>query len=285
MDPIVSTDWLAAAPPDVVLVDVRGYLDGRDPETEFEAGHLPGAVLAALDEVCADPASDARGRHPLPSPGDFVQRLAALGIGRGDIVVAYDDAGGVLAARLIWMLRALGHDAALLDAGSGPFPETGPPGLTPVADSVTPLAAPAAWPAQLLAEIDEVAAAATGDDEPGAEAEPAAVIVDARPRERFEGLADSIDPRAGHIPGSRSLPCREHLGADGRLLDDDSLRARLQAAGIRSDQEFISSCGSGVTACHNLLVAEHLGFTGGRLFAGSWSQWSRDPGRPVATGP
>src|ERR1700742_3515071 len=125
MDPIVSTQCLSAAGPDVVLVDVRWYPDGRDPHAEFAAGHLPGAALAALDEVCSDPGSDARGRHPLPAPEAFAARLSALGIGDGDIVVAYDDAGGVLAARLVWMLRALGHDAALLDAGLGPFPETG----------------------------------------------------------------------------------------------------------------------------------------------------------------
>ena len=112
------------------------------------------------------------------------------------------------------------------------------------------------------------------------------MLIDARPRDRFEGAPDALDPRAGHMPGARSLPCREQLGADGRLLAVGSLRERLAAVGIeREDQDFISSCGSGVTACHNLLVAEHAGLRGGRLFPGSWSQWSRDPSRPVATGP
>jgi thiosulfate/3-mercaptopyruvate sulfurtransferase len=272
MDPIVSTQWLSGARPDVVLVDVRWYPDGRDPYAEFSAGHLPGAVPAPLDDVCSDPASDTHGRHPLPSPRAFAARLSSLGIGDGDIVVAYDDAGGVLAARLVWMLRALGHDAALLDAGFGPFPETGPG--PPLPARKPPLTVPEAWPTDLIASIDDVAAAGDGE-----------VVIDARPRERFQGEPDPLDPRAGHIPGSRSLPCREHLGPSGRLLERERLRERLAAVGIHAGGAgFISSCGSGVTACHNLLVAEHAGVAGGRLFPGSWSQWSRDPSRPIATG-
>ncbi len=273
MDPIVSNRWLSGARPDVVLVDVRWYPDGRDPHVEFSRGHLPGAVLAPLDDICSDPPSDARGRHPLPEPGVFAARLSALGIGDGDIVVAYDDAGGVLAARLVWMLRALGHDAALLDAGLGPFPETGPGPPLPV--RTPPLTVPGSWPPELIASIDEVAARHDGE-----------VLIDARPRERYEGEPDPLVPRPGHIPGSRSLPCREHLGPDGRLLELERLRERLADVGIEAGgARFISSCGSGVTACHNLLVAEHVGVAGGRLFPGSWSQWSRDPSRPIATGP
>jgi len=273
MDPIVSTRWLSGAGEDVVLVDVRWYPDGRDPQTEFSSGHLPGAVLAPLDAVCSAPASDQRGRHPLPSPATFADSMSALGVGDGNVVVAYDDAGGVVAARLVWMLRALGHEAALLDVGSGPFPETGPGPPPPRVKP--PLTVPGEWPTRLLASIDEVAAVADGAR---------SVLIDARPRDRFEGAPDALDPRAGHIPGARSLPCREHLGADGRLLAVDQLRVRLAEVGIDgADQSFISSCGSGVTACHNLLVAEHAGLRGGRLFPGSWSQWSRDPARPVAT--
>jgi thiosulfate/3-mercaptopyruvate sulfurtransferase len=275
MDPIVAPQWLSGAGADVVLLDVRWYSDGRDARTEYSAGHLPGAVLVALDAVCSAPASDDGGRHPLPPPAAFAASLSELGVGDGDVVVAYDDAGGVLAARLVWMLRALGHQGALLDVGTDPFPETGEgpplPRLKP------PLTVPDEWPAHLLASIDDVAAVA---------GEPGPVLIDARPRDRFEGAPDALDPRAGHMPGARSLPCREHLGGDGRLLAPGSLRERLAAVGIeRDDQDFISSCGSGVTACHNLLVAEHVGLRGGRLFPGSWSQWSRDPSRPVVTGP
>jgi thiosulfate/3-mercaptopyruvate sulfurtransferase len=274
MDPIVSTHWLSGAGADIALLDVRWYPDGRDPLAEYSAGHLPGAVLVRLDTVCSAPASDERGRHPLPSPVAFATSLSQLGVGDGDVVVAYDDSGGVLAARLVWMLRALGHEAALLDIGSGPFPETGPGG--PLPRLKPPLTVPDEWPMQRLASIDEVAAV-------GGEA--GSVLVDARPRDRFEGAPDALDPRAGHMPGARSLPCRENLGADGRLLSAGSLRARLADVGVEgADQDYISSCGSGVTACHNLLVAEHVGLRGGRLFPGSWSQWSRDPSRPVVTG-
>jgi thiosulfate/3-mercaptopyruvate sulfurtransferase len=274
MDPIVSMKWLGDAAPDTVLLDVRWYPDGRQPRAEFASGHLPGAVLVPLDAVCSAPASDRGGRHPLPPPAAFATSLSDLGVGDGDLVLAYDDAGGVLAARLVWMLRALGHAAALLDAGIGTFPETGLG--RPLPRVKPPLTVPDEWPSRRLASIDEVAAV----DVSGS------VLIDARPRDRFEGAPDALDPRAGHIPGARSLPCREHLGADGRLLAVGSLRDRLAAVGIdREDQDFISSCGSGVTACHNLLVAEHAGRRGGRLFPGSWSQWSRDPSRPVATGP
>jgi thiosulfate/3-mercaptopyruvate sulfurtransferase len=272
MDPIVSTRWLSHAGPDIALLDVRWYPDGRDPQTEFASGHLPSAVLVVLDEVCSAEGSDRTGRHPLPSPAAFAASLSELGVGDRDVVVAYDDAGGVLAARLVWMLRALGHEAALLDAGTGPFPETGDAPALP--RRKPPLTVPGEWPPSLLASIDEVA------DDAGA------VVIDARPRDRFEGAPDALDPRAGHMPRARSLPCRENLGADGRLLAVGSLRERLTAVGIEGDdQDFISSCGSGVTACHNLLVAEHVGLRGGRLFPGSWSQWSRDPSRPVTTGP
>ena len=155
MDPIVSPQWLSAAGSDIALLDVRWYLDGRDPQAQFASGHLPGAVLVELDAVCSAPASDARGRHPLPSPAAFAAALSRLGVGDGDTVVAYDDAGGVLAARLVWMLRALGHDAALLDAGVGPFPETGDGPRPPRAKS--PLTVPDEWPSDRLASIEEAA--------------------------------------------------------------------------------------------------------------------------------
>ena len=179
MDPIVSTQWLSGAGADIALLDVRWYPDGRDARTEFSAGHLPGAVLVALDAVCSAPASDARGRHPLPSPAAFAASLSELGVGDGDVVVAYDDAGGVLAARLVWMLRALGHEAALLDAGTGPFPETGPG--PPLPRVKPPLTVPDEWPSRLLASIDEVAAVA---DEAGSGADRCAAAGPLRGRAR-----------------------------------------------------------------------------------------------------
>lgn len=266
--PIVDTVWLTAHRDRVVLADVRFYLDGRSPRAAYEAGHLPGAVYVDLERWLAAPASPGEGRHPLPSPETFAAGMSTCGIGDDTTVVAYDDAGGVIAARLVWMLRVLGHEAALLDGGldawDGPLEITEVP-VSPTAFTARP------WPCDRLTSADEAAA-------------PENVTIDARQRERFAGAPDGVDPRAGHIPGARSLPCREHLGDDGRLLPVDVLRHRLAAVGIDGTTPVVSYCGSGVTACHNLLVLEHAGLGPGRLYPGSWSQWSHDASRPVATG-
>jgi thiosulfate/3-mercaptopyruvate sulfurtransferase len=267
--PFVDTGWLAEHLDEVVTADVRWYLDGRSARGAYLAGHLPGAVFVDLDTVLAAPASPERGRHPLPDPEAFAAALGQLGIGDRDTVVAYDDAGGVIAARLVWMLRATGHDAAVLDGGidawDGPL-EAGP-SLRAVAEFGA-----REWPSELIATIDEVADA--GD----------AVLLDARDGPRFSGAFEPVDPRPGHIPGARSLPVREHVGPDGRLLPRDELAERLRGVGVDDGVEVISSCGSGVTACHNLLVLSHLGLPPGRLYPGSWSQWSADPARPAETG-
>lgn len=255
--------------PHFVLADVRSYLDGRVGRDAYDAGHLPGAVFVDLDEHLAahtDPRLG--GRHPLPTPEHFSAAMGALGIGDDDVVVAYDDAGGTMAARLVWMLRVTGRQAALLDGGlqayDGPL-ETGTPPRAPASFSVRP------WPEERLASIDEAADTVSH------------VVIDARQRERFDGAADTLDPRFGHIPGARSVPCRENLTADGRFLPAEELRAKFGEAGITGNEPVISYCGSGVTACHNLLALEHAGLGSGRLFPGSWSLWSRDPQRPVET--
>jgi thiosulfate/3-mercaptopyruvate sulfurtransferase len=252
----------------VLLADVRWYLDGRSGRAAYESGHLPGAVFVDLDASLAAHASPGAGRHPLPDPATFAQGMAAAGIGDESTVVAYDDQGGVIAARLVWLLRVLGHDAALLDGGLGAWPgelETG--GVSAARATFT--ARP--WPAERLASIDDAAAGG-------------ALVLDARQRERYEGLApDPVDPRPGHIPGARSLPTREHLEPDGRLMDPGALRERFSAVGAMPGQEVIAYCGSGVTACHTLLALEHAGLGPGRLYAGSWSQWAGTD-RPAATG-
>jgi thiosulfate/3-mercaptopyruvate sulfurtransferase len=266
--PFVGPEWLQSHADDVVCADVRWYLDGRSGLAAYEAGHLPGSVFVDLDTVLADAPSAAAGRHPLPDPQTFADRLGALGIGDGDTVIAYDDGGGVTSARLVWMLRATGHDAAVLDGGiaawTGPL-ESGVVSRPPAQFTARP------WPAHLIASPEE--AAGSGN-----------VVLDARAAERYRGEAEPIDPRAGHVPGARSLPCRENLGADGRLLAVDELRRRFAAVGVAPGTSVVSYCGSGVNACHNLLVLEHTGLGHGSLFPGSWSQWSADPGRPVATG-
>ncbi|WP_026912529.1 sulfurtransferase [Patulibacter minatonensis] len=266
--PFVGPEWLREHQ-DAVVADVRFYLDGRSGRDAHAAGHVPGAVFVDLPTVLAGPGSDAGGRHPLPEPADFAAGLSAVGIADGVPVVAYDDAGGVMAARLVWMLRAVGHDATLLDGGlaawDGPL-ETGTVDASPAVLTVRE------WPTELLASIDD--ATDRGN-----------VVVDARPPDRYAGGADALDPRAGHIPGARNLPARGNLGEGDRLLPVDELRARFAAVGIDEGTPLVSSCGSGVTACHNLLAIEHAGLGRGRLFPGSWSAYSRDASRPVATGP
>jgi thiosulfate/3-mercaptopyruvate sulfurtransferase len=151
-----------------------------------------------------------------------------------------------------------------IQAWDGPL-ETEEPRRTNARFSVRP------WPQERLASIDEAADTTAN------------VVIDARQRERFHGAPDELDPRFGHIPGARSLPCRENLDDEGRFLDADALRARFAAVGITGGEPVISYCGSGVTACHNLLALEHAGLGTGRLFPGSWSLWSRDPDRPLET--
>jgi thiosulfate/3-mercaptopyruvate sulfurtransferase len=267
--PVVDAAWTAAHLDEVVLADVRWYLDGRPGRAEYDRGHLPGAVFVELEDWLAAPANPRHGRHPLPDPEVFARGMAELGIGDDDTVVAYDDQGGVVAARLVWMLRVTGHEAALLDGGiaawEGPL-ETAPVRVAPAFFSARP------WPEEALASADDAA-------------DPANAVIDARQRERYLGEGpDPVDPRPGHIPGARSLPAREHLGPDGRLLEPDELRARFAAAGVDGSRPVVSYCGSGVTATHNLLVLEHAGLGTGRLYAGSWSQWSNDHDRPAATG-
>jgi thiosulfate/3-mercaptopyruvate sulfurtransferase len=270
--PVVDLDWWRRRGANVVTADVRWYLDGRSGRAAYEQGHLPGAVFVDLDRWLAGHGNPREGRHPLPDPAVFADGMAQRGIGDQDTVVAYDDAGGVIAARLVWMLRVTGHDAALLDGGLGVY--DGP--LETETSSTTggrPRAAFTArpWPADRLADMD-------------AAADLANTVLDARNADRYRGERDPVDPRPGHIPGARNLPCRENLDADGRFVPVSMLRQRFADVGVTSAANVVSYCGSGVTACHNLLALELAGLGHGRLYPGSWSQYSQDSGRPVATG-
>lgn len=257
IDPFVSAAWALDHRNEIVLADVRFYLDGRSPRAAYDAGHLPGAVFIDLERTLAAPASPLEGRHPLPSPEVFAGGMRAAGIGDGTTVVAYDDAGGVIAARLVWMLRALGQDAAVLDGGLDGWSEplqAAEPEVVPAEFTTRP------WPAERLASIDDAQ-------------DPRNMVIDARPRERYDGAPDAVDPRCGHIPGAQSLPCREHLKG-GVLRPRRELRAAVDAVGAGGVNPVVSYCGSGVTACHNLLILEHVGLPPGRLYPGSWSQYS-----------
>ena len=268
MDPFVSAAWLAPRIGDVRVADVRWYLDGRSGLAAYQGGHIPGAVFVDLERWLAAPAIPGGGRHPLPEPEVFAEGMSRAGVGDTDAVVAYDDAGGVIAARLVWMLRATGHQAAVLDGGIASWE-----GELSLQSAEPPRAsfAAAPWPVERLATIEDARSRHH-------------LVLDARDSERFRGDSEPVDPRAGHIPGARSLPCRGNLGADGRMLPLPELRRRFEEFGIVGAENVISYCGSGVTACHNLLALEHAGFGGGRLFAGSWSEYSRREDLPVATG-
>lgn len=262
--PFVTADWLGDHP-EAVLVDVRWYADGSPGRDAYERAHLPGAVYVDLDTVLAGPPGPAVGRHPLPSPSVFAAGLAAAGIGDDDVVVAYDDDSGVVAARLVWMLRATGHAATVLDGGITAWRgrvSTGEETRPPAVFTERP------WPPSALVSIDEV---------------PTLTLLDGRPAERYRGEVEPLDARPGHVPGAVSLPGRESSGPTGLLLTVPELRRRLLEAGV-SDAGWASSCGSGVVACHTLLVAEHLGLPPGRLYVGSWSQWAATD-RPAALGP
>jgi thiosulfate/3-mercaptopyruvate sulfurtransferase len=292
MEPLVDAAWLERHRSEVVIADVRWYLNGPPGREAYDRGHIPGAVFVDLDADLSAPADPRAGRHPLPTPESFAEALAAVGIGDGDTVIAYDDAGGVVAARLVWMLRTLESRAALLDGGLAGW--TGPlesePAVCPGASFT-----PRPWPADRIASIEDVAAiaartAAGGDvaspDPASGRVDPGTVLLDARDRSRYLGdQPDPVDPRAGHIPGAVSLPARESVGPEGRMLSPEGLRERFEGVGVRDGGSVIAYCGSGVTACHDLLMLERAGLGLGRLYPGSWSQWSCEWRRPIATGP
>ena len=251
----------------LVLADVRWYLDGRSGRNEYDRGHLPGAIFVDLDLWLTGSASPEAGRHPLPEPEHFAEGMSSLGISDDDTVIAYDDAGGVMAARLVWMLRVTGRNAALLDGGLHAFDgildtelPTWERGRFEVRD----------WPADRIAHIDDASNVAN-------------VVLDARTGDRYRGEDEPVDPRAGHIPGALSLSCRDNVDAFGRFHPVQQLRSRLESLGVEDGASVVAYCGSGITACHNLLTLELAGFGHGRLYPGSWSQYSRTD-RPVAAG-
>lgn len=266
--PVVDLAALDGLPGRLVVADVRWYLDGRPGRAAYDAGHLPGAVFVDLETCLAGAGSPEAGRHPLPDPAVFAGAMGGLGIGEGTAVVAYDDQGGVVASRLVWMLRALGHEAALLDGGLGAYDgslETASPTPSPGLFAVR------AWPAERLVGLEEVART-TG------------VLVDARSPDRYRGEIEPVDARAGHIPGARNLWCADNLAETGRFLPVEHLRRHFEAAGITEESEVVAYCGSGVSACHDLLALELAGLGPGRLYPGSFSQYAASD-QPVATGP
>jgi thiosulfate/3-mercaptopyruvate sulfurtransferase len=279
LNALVTTEWLAAqiGAPDLCVADVRWYLDparrGRD---AYAAGHIPGAVFLDMDEDLSAPGGGRgrpSGRHPWPGSEQVARVMSAAGIGPGVRVVAYDDQAGAMAARLWYLLRAYGHDAvAVLDGGlakwtaEGRAVETNP--ITPAPAVFVPRPREG-W------VLDKAAMVREG---------PRSVVLDARAGERYRGESEPIDARAGHIPQARNAPYRENLTAQPIPVFRDAGELRARYAELGADREPpIVYCGSGVTACHDLLALELAGLRG-RLYAGSWSEWSADPALPVATG-
>ena len=264
--PFVDWSWCEDNPGKFVLADSRWYLDGSSGRDAYLNGHLPGAVFIDLDQWLSGPASPEVGRNPLPDPEVFAQGMREAGISDADTVIAYDDAGGVIAARLVWTLRSTGHNAAILNGGLGAYPgELSTEVLAPRTGDFSVRT----WPEHLLSDISE---ASDGKY----------TVIDARNRDRFDGLQDPVDPRPGHIPGAVNVPCRGNLDSSGQLLPELEIRANFERAGVLSAGNAVSYCGSGVTACHNLLMMEQLGMGQGKLFVGGWSQYSRAQERPVA---
>lgn len=272
ISPFVNVEFVRNNP-GVILADVRWYLDGRDGRASFEAGHIPGAVWVDLDHHLAghdQPATE--GRHPFPTATDFASAMGSLGISHDSRVVAYDDTGGLTAGRLAVMLRMIGCDAAVLAGGLEAWTgelETGP-GITPAPADFAAIG----WPEDRLASAEDVETIVAAGG----------IAIDARSRQRFMGEVTQIDKRAGHIPGSRSAPWSEVLDRDGAPRRASELRDHYNALGVDDQTEVVAYCGSGVSACLNILAMERSGLAAPKLYVASWSGWSADPCREAAIG-
>ena len=277
---LIGADTLSAqlSRPDLVLLDCRFELGNPGwGEAEFAAAHLPGAQYLHLDRDLSGPISPATGRHPLPDPQVFARTLASRGVGNDCQIVAYDQGNGAYAARLWWMARWIGlRHVAVLDGGVAAWRAAG----LPLETGVRP-----PQPRELTLRLDDGARADVLVVD-RLRQQPGTLVIDARGAERFAGRNETIDPVAGHVPGARNHPFAGNLGVDGRFLPAAQLRQRWEVIlGSLPPSSVIAMCGSGVTACHNLLALEHAGLSGARLYGGSWSEWIRDPRRPVAIGP
>lgn len=275
MDPETAMHCLGSE--DLLIVDCR--FDLGDPTAGREAwaaGHLPGAHYAHLDHDLASSIGAATGRHPLPESDAFIRFARGLGIGTDTRVLCYDQGGGAIAGRLWWLLRRFGHaSVAVLDGGFAAWEASS----YPVDTNVRSATAGSFHPHRVYAGAVDVETLqrelAVG----------ACLLLDARSVERFRGDAEPIDAAAGHVPGACNRPFTDNLDSSGRFRSANQLRDEFLALmGQRDPTRVIHMCGSGVTACHNLLAMEHARLPGSRLYVGSWSEWIRDPDRPIVTG-
>lgn len=274
-DILVSADDLAAliaSDADVRILDVRWRLDRPDGRPDHLSGHIPGAVYVDLDTELAEHAAPTEGRHPLPSTAALQRSARRWGIDDGDTVVVYDDLKSLSAARAWWVLKDAGiDDVRILDGSLRSWTDAG---YDLEQGAVEPRPGSVTLTSGLLRQltIDEAAQTATEG-----------VLLDVRAEERYRGDVEPIDPRAGHIPGARSLATAGNVDETGRFLDPELLRERFAAAGADASAPIGVYCGSGVTASHAFVAATLAGLDPA-LYAGSWSQWSQHPDRPVAVG-
>lgn len=280
MNPIVSPKWLLARmyEPDLVIVDCRFELGSPSAGREaYLASHIPGAIHLDLERDLSAPIQTHGGRHPLPEPHELAARLGRAGIGNATRVVAYDDQGGMNAARLWWLLRWLGHDDVyVMDKGfaawqAGGFPVTAA-ARTPVPAAFVPHVRDA-----MLADVGEVRRALR---------DPGVLLVDSRDASRFAGAHEPIDAKAGHIPGAVNRFWKGVLDDQGAWLTEPQLREQLAPVirALDDGREVIVYCGSGVSACPNVLALHRLGYPQAKLYAGSWSDWISYAENPIATG-
>lgn len=262
----------------VAIIDCRFDLAAPAAGAQaYLSGHIPGARYADLNRDLSAPIAPGTGRHPLPAPAGFAAWVGARGVGNATQVVAYDAGSGAFAARLWWILRWLGHCAvAVLDGGYAAWLSAG--GAVRAHEEI-------AAAGRIFTPRPDPATAVTGAQVQEMLHDPRRLLIDARAPERYAGIIEPLDSVAGHVPGARNYPFGLNLDAHGRFLPSAELRRRwLAVLGRTAPADAVAMCGSGVTACHNLLALEAAGLTGAKLYAGSWSEWIADPGRPVATG-
>jgi len=263
--------------PDVAILDCRHELSRPEwGDHAYAEGHIPNAIHAHLDRDLSGPVSPHTGRHPLPDAAKFVETLGLWGIDGKAQVVAYDQGNGVYASRAWWLLRWLGHTrVAVLDGGFAAWQEAG----------LTVTSEPGIRARRTFTPHQAGDAAVTTAELQQALARRSIGLIDARGADRFAGENETIDPVAGHVPGATNRPFAKNVDARGRFLAAEELRRQwTQTLAGRPTSEVVAMCGSGVSACHNLLALEIAGLPGAKLYPGSWSEWIRDPARPIARG-
>lgn len=277
---LIETNEVAAHldDPNWGIIDCRYFLNHPElGHKQYLDAHIPGAVYADLHDDLSGPATQANaGRHPLPDPATFAAKLGSWGIDKDVQVVAYDGAGGMVAGRLWWMLNWLGHEkVAVLNGDYRAWFHEGRPTVSGEETRAPRTFTPTVHPERVVT-AEQVLASLNN---------PTMKLLDARARDRFRGENETLDPKAGHIPGAKSAPYTENLDSHGRFLPPEQLAARFKGLlGDAAGEDAVLTCGSGVTAAHNALAMAIAGLGTPRIYSGSWSDWITDPTRPIATG-